>query len=230
MPGAASHPVVWPWVALVVALDGAVALLSGLVPDRVLRRYRGPILGFATGTLLATALGDLLPEALARSGVITLAWILATMIVAILLENLSSRRVHHRDRPLVPSALLGSDALHNLSDGMAIAAAFLITPRLGLVTSAAVILHEVPEEIADYALLRDAGTGKRNALISLALVQLTAGIGAAGVLLASSLVMAAEGPVLAIACGLLVPSLWRVRSMVVVLSALVGVAAALAVS
>ena len=222
---------IWLWVGLAVLLDGAAALLCGVVPDRALERYRAPMLGFAVGTLTAAALGDLLPEAVGHSGPIAIGWAIGAMVAASAIEWASARRGHHHDRPLVPAALLGSDALHNTTDGIAIAAAFLIGPRLGLVTAAAVILHELPEELADYALLRGAGMGKRTALTALALVQLTAGIGAAGALLASSYMRRTEGVLLAISCGMflyivvgMLPELWRARSVRVGLVTAVGAA------
>jgi zinc and cadmium transporter len=97
--------------------------------------------------------------------------------------------------------LLGSDALHNIGDGAAIAAAFLVSPRLGVVTALAVIAHEVPEEIGDYALLRAAGMARGRALLAMAGVQLTAGLGALITVLAASAWAQAAGYVLGLASG-----------------------------
>ncbi|MBA3455181.1 MAG: hypothetical protein H0T42_18975 [Deltaproteobacteria bacterium] len=69
---------------------------------------------------------------------------------------------------------------------MAIAAAFVISIPLGVMTSLAVIVHEVPEELGDYALLRAAGVTKRRALLALAGVQATAALGAVGTLVAAA--------------------------------------------
>lgn len=223
---------IWLWVAVAIALDGAVALVGGLVPDRWLERCRAPMLGFATGTLLASGLGEILPEAVARGGLAVLGWTAVAVLALAGIEWASSRGAHHRDRPVVPTALLGSDALHNLGDGIAIAAAFLVGPRLGAITAAAVIVHELPEEIADYALVRASGMTKRSALAALAGVQLTAGIGAAGALFASAVVARAEGIVLAIAGGMflyiavvdLLPVAWRARSWSAAVAALTGAA------
>jgi zinc and cadmium transporter len=221
----------WIWVAIAIGLDGAVALVGGLVPDRWLRRYRAPMLGFATGTLLASGLGEILPEAVTRQGLGAVFVVILAMLVLGVIEWASARRSRHR-RPIVPTALLVSDALHNLADGMAIAAAFLVDAHLGMVTSAAVMLHELPEEVADFALLRESGLNRRVTLLGLVAVQLTAGIGAAGVLLASSIATRAEGMVLAVACGMfvyiaaidLLPELWKTRSRSAVVSGLLGAA------
>lgn len=228
----------WLWVTIAVVLDGAVALVGGLLPERWLDRYRPAMLGFAVGTLLASGLGEILPEAISIGGVTVLGWSASAMVALGIFEHVLARRERHRQQPVVPVALLGSDALHNLADGMAIAAAFVVSPRVGLLTSAAVVVHELPEEIADYALLRVAGMAKPSALVALAAVQLTAVFGAAGTLVASGAIADANGPVLAIACGMfvyiaafdLMPELVRLRSPSAALACMVGVAIVLALS
>jgi hypothetical protein len=56
----------WIYVAAAVALDGGAALVAGVIPERWLRRARGPLLGFAAGVLLGTTFLDLLPEAVGQ--------------------------------------------------------------------------------------------------------------------------------------------------------------------
>lgn len=193
------------WIAIVVALDGLAALAGGLVPDRMLARWRPAMLGFAAGTLLASGTLEILPDALARIGrTETIACALGAMAALAAFEWLTARRSAHAAQPVSPVALLGSDALHNIADGMAIAAAFLISPRVGLSTSLAVVVHELPEELADFALLRAAGMSRRAALGSLALVQLTAAAGAASTLLAATALAGIQGVVLAVAAGMFV--------------------------
>ncbi|HEX7838984.1 MAG TPA: ZIP family metal transporter [Kofleriaceae bacterium] len=218
-----------------MVLDGAVALVGGILPDRWIDRCRAPLLGFAAGALLASGVGEILPEAVAKTGVSALGWMAGAMVTLGAAERVSARGDSHRTRPVAPIALLGSDALHNIGDGMAIAAAFLVSRHLGIITSAAVLVHEFPEEVADYALLRVAGTSKHTALVGLAAVQLTAGIGAAGTLLASSLLARASGVILSIAAGLfgyigafdLLPELVRARSRAAVVAGLIGAAVVL---
>jgi zinc and cadmium transporter len=187
----------WLWVAIAVALDGAVGLVGGLLPESFLQRQRPVMLGFATGAVAAAAIIDLMPDAYARLGAPVLLWLTGTMLALAAIERVFAHRVRGDARPY---ALLGSDAIHNFTDGMAIAAAFVASPRLGAITSLAVIVHELPEEISLYAILRAAGFGKTRALIALTLVQLTAGVGAAATLLGASL-GDVTGVVLAIAAG-----------------------------
>jgi zinc and cadmium transporter len=67
---------------------------------------------------------------------------------------------HHKQglaSPTLSSSLLISDALHNVADGAAVAAGFVISIQVGIAVGIAVIAHEVPQEVGDYAVLRAAG-------------------------------------------------------------------------
>jgi zinc and cadmium transporter len=223
---------IWWWVMAMVVLDGAAGLAGAAIPERWLERYRAPMLGFATGAVLASGTGEVLPEAVHLAGWGVLVWAGASVFVL----GVAEAAVRRRRGPVTPIALLGSDALHNIGDGMAIAAAFLVSIHLGAVTSFAVIVHEVPEEIADYALLRASDIGKRNAVLALAAVQLTAAIGAVGTLVASTAIARSEPTIMAIAGGTfayiaivdLVPELVRMRKLSALIAGIVGAACVLA--
>jgi len=81
-----------------------------------------------------------------------------------------------RDSQKRVGALLNliADSIHNLTDGMAIAASFLAGYQVGVSTTIAVFVHEIPHEIGDYALLLQAGWTKKNAMMA----QLVTAIGA----------------------------------------------------
>ena len=78
---------------------------------------------------------------------------------------------------------LFGDALHNAIDGMVIAGSFIAGPAIGLTTTLAVVLHEIPQEIGDYGVLVHGGFNRITALWLCFIVQLTAFIGAVLVLL-----------------------------------------------
>jgi zinc and cadmium transporter len=195
----------WLWIGLAILFDGLAGLAGGVLPERVLTRYRPALIGFAAGALLGAAFLDVLPNALKESGARALHWTLLTFVAMALFEWSIARHHHRRGREttesVLPIVLLGSDALHNIGDGAAIAAAFIVSTRLGIVTSLAVIVHEVPEEVGDYVILRMSGLERRRALIALAGVQLSAAIGAVAVLAAWSLFKNVAGVVLALAGG-----------------------------
>lgn len=226
----------WLWVTAAVILDGAVAFVGGVIPDRWLVRYRPVLLGFASGALLAAALLELVPGALHASGPGALPWLLGGMLALAALECMVGARHHHEDKAPIAYALLASDAFHNIGDGIAIAGAFMISVHLGVITSLAVIVHEVPEEVADYAVLRASRMSKPRALVWLGAVQMTALVGAYATLLGASL-LPGQGVVLALAAGTfvyiamvdLMPDVLRSGPMRDRLAALVGLGVGVAV-
>jgi zinc and cadmium transporter len=69
------------------------------------------------------------------------------------------------------------DSIHNFCDGIIIAAAFLTDTRLGIVTSLAIIAHEIPQEVGDYIVLLNAGLSRSKALLYNAISGLSAVVG-----------------------------------------------------
>lgn len=62
---------------------------------------------------------------------------------------------------------LAADFTHNFTDGLAIGASFLVGPAVGFVTTVTILLHEVPHEIGDFAILVQSGCTKRKVVNSL---------------------------------------------------------------
>lgn len=56
---------------------------------------------------------------------------------------------------------LAADFIHNFTDGLAMGASFLVGPTVGTVTTLTILLHEVPHEIGDFAILIQSGCTKR---------------------------------------------------------------------
>ena len=94
--------------------------------------------------------------------------VLAGLVLFFVLEKLVLwRHCHERDCPAQhgrtgPLILIG-DAFHNFVDGVVIAAAFFVSVPLGIATSVAVIAHEVPQEVGDFAILLDGDYGRAKA-------------------------------------------------------------------
>lgn len=80
---------------------------------------------------------------------------------------------------------LFADATHNLIDGMLIRAAYTVSISVGLATTIAIILHEIPQELGDFRILVHAGFSKNRALLFNFLSGLLALVGATVALLAS---------------------------------------------
>ena len=137
----------------------------------------------AAGIMLGAAIFHLLPEASATAGGInkTFSFLLAgSFIFFFSLEKLLLLHHHHHEisdtdlteipagkakpRPFVWINLIGG-MIHNLIDGVTIAVAFLITPPLGLTTVFATVLHEIPREIGDFAVLIHGGLPVKRAFV-----------------------------------------------------------------
>jgi len=96
---------------------------------------------------------------------------------------------------------LVGDAMHNFIDGMLIASSYLISPSIGIATTLAVALHEIPQEIGDFAVLLFSGfTVRRAALLNL-ISALVAFLGAFVVFSASSTLPNVAGFLLPVAAG-----------------------------
>ncbi len=113
--------------------------------------------------------------------------------------------------------MLMADIIHNILDGVLIAASYLISIPLGIATTLAVMFHEIPQEIGDFAVLLHSGYSKKKALLLNLLTALTAFIGALLVLwinvtidgIAIILLPIAAGNFLYIATADLIPELHK---------------------
>lgn len=194
----------WVWIAGALVCNGLAGLAGGLLSDVWVGRHLPGLVSFAAGALIAAVFLDVLPEAVDSAGPVAWPCALGGYVALGLFEwAMGAGHVHEAEvrRPVLPAALLASDALHNLGDGAALAAAFLASPGTGIALAVAIIAHEVPQEIGDFALLRAAGVPRGRALMALAAVQLTSAVGAAGVWLAAGLVVRGAGVVMAVAAG-----------------------------
>ncbi len=128
------------------------------------------MVSFATGTLLAGAFFDLLPESIELLGAKQASFfVLLGLLVFFLLERFVFWHHHHHEdhkneKPLAYLTLIG-DGLHNFFDGAAIAAGFMIGPHIGVPTTLAIMAHEIPQEIGDFSLLVYSGFTKSKALL-----------------------------------------------------------------
>ena len=199
----------WALVGSVFSLIGGVALLGNEVLRKQAIRYGLP---FGAGALLAAAFLGVLPEALETSDVHTaLAYALGGFLGFFLLERLLGWFHHHehhhhdsahgkRDKTHQWLVVIG-DTLHNAIDGVALGAAFLVSPAAGIGTAIAVAAHEIPQEIGDFGILLGKGMRPRRVL----LVNLISALATVATALATFALGSADGfdpaPLLAIAGG-----------------------------
>jgi len=126
------------------------------------------LISYATGTLLGAAFLGLLPHALERASAETiLPTVLAGIVSFFLLEKVVIWRHCHNEKceqhAVAGPLLLIGDALHNFIDGVAIAAAFTADTKVGMATALAVLAHELPQEVGDFAILIESGYSRKQA-------------------------------------------------------------------
>jgi len=130
------------------------------------------LISFATGILLAAALLGLIPEAIDKVGDanVIMPYVLGGILVFFFMEKIVIWRncrnkeceVHsHASGPII---LIG-DSLHNLTDGIVIAAAFLTNLTLGIGAGLTILIHELAHETGDFAILLHSGFSKKKALL-----------------------------------------------------------------
>jgi zinc and cadmium transporter len=168
---------------VLVSLISLVGILLLSLKKKTAETISFVILSFAIGTMFAAAFFDLFPEALkGLDAKIVFALALAGIICFFVLERLVHWHHEHHDhlkheKPVAYLVLIG-DGLHNFFDGVAISASFLSSPELGLTTTFAIMMHEIPQEISDFTLLTYAGFSRNKALAANLLSGLTAVVGA----------------------------------------------------
>jgi zinc and cadmium transporter len=150
------------------AVAGAALFL--FFPDNIRRILVPYLISYATGTLLGAAFLGMIPAGLRQAPAqAVMATVLAGIVLFFMLEKFVLWRHCHENECEVHSRagalILIGDAFHNFVDGVVIAAAFLTSIPLGIAASLAVIAHEVPQEVGDFAILLDSGYGRARALV-----------------------------------------------------------------
>ena len=224
---------------------GGLLLASTLLlfSDRVRVRLVAWLVSYAVGTLLGVALLELVPQALETLAAIrVLGTLLGGILLFFILEKLVIWRHCHTEECVAHSTaaplILIGDVFHNFVDGAVIAAAVVSSLPLGISTAVAVVAHEIPQELGDFAILLGAGYSRRRALVLNGLSGLAAVVGTLVALVALSVIpdllpyvlSSASATFLYIAMADLIPDLHRggidalaVRQIVLVLAGIATV-------
>ncbi len=172
------------WIISATVAGGTLSVLCAalFVLNSRMQRYLGVMVSYAIGTLLGAVFLNILPEAIELTT--NVAALSATVLFGILLffvlEKLVLwRHCHHEhceahelldaeqgkhDHGRSGMMIMLGDTFHNFVDGIIIAAAFLTDINLGIVTALAIIAHEIPQEVGDFAILLNSGYSKLKAL------------------------------------------------------------------
>lgn len=158
-----------------VSLISLVGIAAVSLRESVLRKGLFLFISLAAGALLGDAFIHLIPEAFA-SGASTLLislLIVGGILTFFILEKFLHWHHSHGEEEYSPEhkhihpigyLVIISDVVHNLIDGLIIGAAFLVSPHVGIATTIAIALHEIPQEVGDFGLLVHAGFSRSKAL------------------------------------------------------------------
>ena len=220
-----------------VSLLSLLGLMTLPLGEERVRKIAKFFVSFAVGALLGDAFIHLIPETLgvgsSRGAQIRqTAWILGGMLVFFLIEKFlrhEPRALHKHfsgragaTRPEVAAINVLGDTVHNFIDGVLIGASYLTSTPLGVSTTLAVLLHEIPHELSDFAILVHSGLPMRKAVwVNLASASVAI-LGTSTVLvvgpfggraLLSALLAATAGGFVYLAAADLIPELQRDRSL-----------------
>lgn len=182
---------VWIYALISVIFVSLISLVGvifiGLKP-KVLTSLSHLLISLAVGTLLGDAFIHLIPESYEQLSsqplTVPLLLILGVIIFFIVEKYIHFRHCHQPDcrtkehsHPVVAISLIG-DAVHNFLDGLAISAAYVASPVIGLSTTLAIVAHEIPQEIGDYGIYIHNGLSRLKALSLNLISSLSAILGA----------------------------------------------------
>ncbi|MDP2909526.1 MAG: ZIP family metal transporter [bacterium] len=151
-----------------IAFIGALALF---LREEVLKKLNLFLVAFSAGGLLGGAFLHLIPEAFEELGpdlLLPSVFIIIGFCAFFILEQfINWHHCHKTEHTVAPFSylILFSDAIHNIIDGLIIAASFIISVPTGVATVLAVALHEIPQEIGDFGVLIYGGLKKGRALL-----------------------------------------------------------------
>lgn len=172
---------VFAWIIAASIFGGTLSVMcAALFALNTRAHWVGGLVSYAIGALLGAVFLDILPEAIRLTP--DVAAVSGTVLFGILLfftleKVLIWRHCHHdhceahephehsaHDHGRSGTMVIVGDTFHNFIDGIIIAAAFLTDIHLGIVTSLAIIAHEIPQEVGDFAVLLHSGYSKLRAL------------------------------------------------------------------
>ncbi len=193
---------------VIVSIVSLVGIFALVLEGKQLKNILLYLVSFSTGALFGDAFLHLLPESVGEAGFeVTISlYLLTGIIFAFIVEKI----IHWRHCHLTPSKdhihpfalmnLLG-DAVHNFIDGVIIAASYLVSIPVGIATTLAVIFHEIPQEMGDFAILLHGKFSKAKALFFNFLTALSAVAGAIVALILSTYVETMTSFLLPFAAG-----------------------------
>ncbi|HBH47329.1 MAG TPA: ZIP family metal transporter [Bacteroidales bacterium] len=173
---------------LIVSAISLVGIFSLLLNKSFFKRIQTLLVSFAVGTLIGGAVLHLLPESLEHDhDKVAPLFVIISIVAFFILEKYLNAHRHYKKGAIEVKSFgplnLFADALHNFLDGILIAAAFSVDVHTGMIATIAVLAHELPQEIGDFAVLIQAGYSIKRAIIYNLISALAAVVGSLFVLL-----------------------------------------------
>lgn len=240
-------PTIWLYTlasVTIVSLISLIGIFTLAVTTQSLQKILLYLISLSAGTLIGDAFIHLLPEAAKPEGftVAVSLYTISGIVMFFIIEKIVHwRHCHHvttedHPHPFAWMNLFG-DSVHNLIDGLIIGASFLASVPVGIATTIAVILHEIPQEIGDFGVLIHGGFSTKKAIALNFLTALAAVLGAVIALLIGQyaetptefLIPFAAGGFIYIASADLIPELHKEttikKSLLQLASFIIGIAA-----
>ena len=198
------------YIIIAVLIEMLVSLAGIFFVFDQIKKYIHYFISFSVGTFLGVIFFNLLPETInLLSAEVGAMYILGGFLLFFILSRFLFWHHHHHHHEthdhdhikISGSMILVADFFHNFIDGILIVVAFLVDPALGIITTVAVLLHEIPQEISDFFVLIHAGFSKKRALLMNFLISSSTLLGAVVAFFFLSGVENALGPILGIATG-----------------------------
>ena len=202
-------PIIILQILIAVIIVSLISILGIFIflKQKILNKILFFFVSFAAGTFLGVAFLDLLPEALEEGFNESVPiFILLGILSFFVLEKFLYWHHHHTGHEheevhgFTYLNIIG-DGVHNFLDGAIIAISFMNSTALGIVSTIAVIAHEIPQEIGDFAILLYGGFSKAKALIYNFLTALTAVVGALVTYFYSSLIESSNTYIISFVIG-----------------------------
>jgi len=173
---------IWILVStFLISLISLIGVLTLSVKHKTLEKLTLLFVALAAGALIGGAFLHLIPESLeSLKQANTFIGVLSGFVLFLIIEKaLHWRHCHENNCKIHNFAYMSlfGDLVHNFIDGLLIAASFLTNIQIGITTTLAVALHEIPQEIGDFGVLLHGGFSKLKALSYNFLSALTAIIG-----------------------------------------------------
>ncbi|MEM3556020.1 MAG: ZIP family metal transporter [Candidatus Micrarchaeia archaeon] len=166
----------------IVSLISFVGVFSFAIRKKLMEKLMFFLVSFAAGAMFGGAFLHMLPEAAEKAGVEVLNFAILGILLFFILERfLHWQHCHNKPHCKVHTFAymnLVGDGVHNFIDGFVIGASYLVSTQLGVASTIAIVLHEIPQELGDFAVLLYGGFTKERALILNFLTALTAVLGA----------------------------------------------------